>query len=276
MQKYALKVRLQLLLLFCFTSYSLLAQDCSIKNNSFQLGERIDYDIYYYLAGVWVPAGVVHFKVNSTTINNNDYYHYYGYGETLPKYDWFFKVRDTYESYANMETLQPIRFKRKVNEGSTHIREDYVFNTKKNKVYSLRQMDKDEPFVKDSVFYSGCSWDVLSIIYYARNLDFSKNKVGDKVPIKLFLDNEEHQSFIEYKGKEELEVKGLGTFNCYKFSPLLIEGTIFESGSGMTVWVTDDENNLPLLIETPILVGSIKVRLRSTENLRHEMKSKVK
>src|SRR5690606_7671074 len=134
---------------------------------------------------------------------------------------------------------------------------------------------KKEDLLKDTADYSACSWDVLSIIYYARNLDFSDNKAGDRVPIKIFLDNEEHQSFIEFLGKDVLSIKGVGTFNCYKFSPLLIEGTIFNSGSGMVVWVTDDENNLPILIETPILVGSIKARIRSFENLRHPLNSKL-
>lgn len=237
--------------------------------------EKLEYDIYYYLAGIWVTAGEVEFTVNAVNKNDKSYLQYYATGQSLPKYDWFYKVRDTYEAIAETETLLPVAFRRNVNEGNTYIREKYFFDQKNNKVFTTRKMGKKEDTVQDTIYYSGCSWDVLSIIYYARNLDFSNSKKGSKFAIKIFLDNEEHQSFIEFLGTEKLKFAGT-EIECYKFSPLLIEGTIFNSGKGMTVWVTADKNMLPLLIETPILIGSIKARLRSAENIRHDLKLNLK
>jgi hypothetical protein len=252
------------------------AQDCEIKSTAFQYGERVNYTIYYHLAGIWVSAGEVYFQVDSANFGNKDYYYFNSYGQTFKKYDWVYKVRDQYESYVRRDDFSPLRFKRQVNEGSTHIREDYIFNSKKNAVYTLRQMKKDVPFVKDTIAFENCAYDVLSMIYFARNIDFGKYKKGDKIPIKILIDNEIHESYIRFIGREELKVKDLGKFNTIKFSPLLIEGTIFNAGEDMTVWVTDDENKVPLLIETPILVGSIRARLSSTENLRHTVKSRIR
>jgi hypothetical protein len=251
------------------------AQACSLQNKSFQFGERIDYTIYYHLAGVWVGAGEVYFKVDSAKVKNKLFYHFDSYGTTYKKYDWVYKVRDHYQTYNNPDNFQPLRFQREVNEGSSYIREDYVFNHKKDEVYTLRQLDEDEPFVKDTIPLKGCSYDMLSMIYYARNLDFSNSEINDKVPIKIVIDNEAHESYIRYLGKKELKIKGLGTFNCILFSPLLIEGSIFNAGEEMTVWVTDDANKIPLLIETPILVGSIRARVNKMEGLRHPLKSKL-
>lgn len=235
----------------------------------------MDYTIYYHLAGVWVGAGSVSFKVDSANFNNKVFYHFDSYGRTFKKYDWVYEVRDHYETYMSEESMEPLRFKRKVNEGSTHIREDYVFNYGKGEAYTLRQMEEDEPFVKDTVLLENCSYDVLSMIYISRNLDYSNLKKGDKIPIKIFLDNESHSSYIEYLGKENLKIKDLGEFRCIVFSPLLIEGTIFNSGDGMTVYVTDDQNRVPLLIETPILVGSIKARVSKMTGLRFPLSSKI-
>lgn len=234
------------------------------------MGEKLNYDIYYYLSGLWVSAGEVEFSVSEINKSSKNYLQYYATGKSLPKYDWFYKVRDVYESVVDKETLLPLAFRRDVNEGSTYIREKYFFDIEKSQSYTTRQMDEDEKPKKDTVYYSGCSWDVLSIVYYARNIDFSNSEKGDKIPIKIFLDNQEHQSYIEYLGMETLEYDGSEVL-CYKFSPLLIEGTIFKSGRGMSVWVTADKNMLPLLVETPILVGSIKAKLRSAENLRHNL-----
>jgi len=255
-------------------SYSV-AQNCSIKNTAFDFGERIDYTIYYHLAGIWVGAGEVYFKVDSTTIGNKPYYHFNSYGTTFKKYDWVYKVRDSYQTYNNPQNFKPLRFKREVNEGSTHIREDYLFNHRKKEIYTLRQMEEDKPFTKDTIPYEGCSYDVLSMIYYARNIDFSDKKKDDKIPIKIFIDNASYDSYIRYLGKKELKIKDVGTFNCLVFSPLLIEGTIFNAGEDMTVWVTDDQNRVPLLIETPILVGSIKARVHKMQGLRYPLTSKI-
>ena len=264
-------------ILFTLLGFSkVFAQNCTLKNTSFLFNERVDYTIYYHLAGVWVSAGDVYFKVDSTSIKNKPYYHLNSYGTTKKKYDWVYKVRDHYEVYMNVETMQPIRFKREVNEGSTHIKEDYIFNYNKQKAITLRQMDQDEPFVKDTVPLKGCSYDVMSMIYVARNLDYSNLKKGDRIPISLFLDNKANDSYIEYLGIETLKIKDLGEFRCIVFTPLLIEGTIFNSGDGMTVYVTDDKNRVPLLIETPILVGSIRARVNKMTGLRYPIDSMVR
>jgi hypothetical protein len=270
-----IRIRFLLSLLFCLVQLAVFSQSCQLTNRAFKLGERIDYTIYYHLAGVWVGAGEVYFQVDSATIGKRPYYHFDSYGTTFKRYDWIYKVRDHYQAFTSIKDFQPLRFKREVNEGDTYIREDYLFDAREQQVYSLRKMAEDKPFVKDTVAYPNCSFDVLSMIYYARNIDFSKSEIGDKVPIKIFIDNKSHDSFIRYLGTEVIKVKDLGKFRCIKFSPLLIEGTIFNAGEDMTVWVTDDQNRVPLLIETPILVGSIRARVNKMEGLRHPLKARL-
>jgi hypothetical protein len=250
-------------------------QDCSINNHAFKFGERIDYTIYYHLAGVWIPAGEVTFRIDSARFGKQQYYHFDSYGTTYKKYDWIYKVRDHYESYTHTKSFKPLRFKRSVNEGSTFIREDYLYRHDKKQIITLRQMEEEQMPVKDTVALQGCGFDVLSLIYFSRNLDFSEVNVDEKIPISLFIDNQNHQSYIRYLGKEIIKLKDKGSFRCIKFAPYLIEGTIFNAGEDMTVWVTDDENRVPLLIETPILVGSIRAKMEQMEGLRHPLKSKV-
>src|SRR5690606_32908176 len=143
------------------------------------------------------------------------------------------------------------------------------------KVVTLRKLEEDEAMQKDTVGLKACSFDVLSMIYFARNMDFLSYEIDQKVTIRIFLDNESFDSYIRYLGKETIKIKGLGEFRCIVFSPLLIEGTIFNGGEDMTVWVTDDENRIPLLIDTPILVGSIKARVNKMQGLRHPLDAQI-
>jgi len=44
----------------------------------------------------------------------------------------------------------------------------------------------------------------------------------------------------------------------------------------MTVWVTDDENRVPVRIESPISVGKVKIDMMGYNNLRHPLTSLIK
>ncbi len=81
--------------------------------------------------------------------------------------------------------------------------------------------------------------------------------------------------YIRYLGKETIKTK-YGKFKAIKFKPLLLKGSIFEGGEKMTVWVSDDANHLPLRIESPISVGSVKIDMMEYSNLRYPLTSMVK
>jgi hypothetical protein len=171
-------------------------------------------------------------------------------------------VRDRYESYIDTATLQPLRFIRDVNEGGYKINQRYDFNKTTN-IASTSKGDYKVP---------ACVQDVLSAIYYSRNIDFSKAKIDDKIPFSLFLDYEVFNMYIRYLGKETIKTR-YGTFRTIKFKPLLVKGTIFEGGENMTVWVTDDQNRIPVRIESPIIVGKVKVDMMSYANIRYPLRS---
>jgi hypothetical protein len=237
---------------------------CAIKNRAFSAGEKLTFKVFYTVAGLYVAAGEASFNNTLETLNNKPVYHIVGDGKTYPFYDGFFKVRDRYESFIDTTTLQPYRFIRNIYEGGYKKYENVTFNKSTNAAVT-----------NDGVFkVPSCIQDVLSAIYYSRNIDFNKFKPGDKIPFSLFLDKEVFEMYIRYLGKETVKTK-YGKFRAIKFKPLLIKGTIFEGGEKMTVWVSDDGNKIPVRIESPISVGSIKVDMISYSNLRYPLSSLV-
>jgi hypothetical protein len=262
-------------LFFCFYAVAGLGQTtCKTEEKSFKAGEDLHFKIYYSWGAIWMAAGEANFKVEQAEMNTKSVYHFIGLGSTYPKYDWFFKVRDKYESYADTSTLKPLRFKREANEGGSFTYDDYVFNNRKNKVYTVERRNK-KPIKVDSVNITSCTNDVMTAIYYARSLDFSKYKANDTIPITFVLDGEVFPSYIRYLGKEVITSELLGKVRCIKFKPKLVEGTIFKGGEGMTVWVTDDENKIPVYVETPIIVGTVKVKLFSYSNLKYKLNCQI-
>lgn len=238
---------------------------CEIKNTTTQNGEEITYTIYYALAGAHVNAGTTTFSNKLEKFNGKTVYHMIGVGGSNTKYDWIYKVRDRYESYIDTATMQPLKFFRDVKEGSTKKVETVNFNHSNHTATNETGTYKVPP----------CVQDVLSTIYYARNIDFDKYKKGDKIPFQMFLENQVYDLYIRYQGKEDVKTK-YGKFNAIKFKVLLIPGTIFKGGEEMTVWVSDDSNHIPVRIESQILIGSIKVDMTGYKNLRYPLGGVVK
>lgn len=237
---------------------------CGIRNLAFQDGEKISFNVFYSVIGLYINAGTADFTISQEHINNKPVFHVVGSGSSNPSYDWIFKVRDRYESFIDTASLKPVKFIRDINEGGFKKYENITFNHQSNTAVTTNGVYK----------VPACVQDVLSSIYYARNINFNKYREGDKIPFMMFLDNEVYNLYIKYLGKETIKTK-YGKFNSIKFKPLLVKGTLFEGGEKMTVWVSDDPNHIPLRIESPIVVGSVKVDMMQYRNLRYPLSSMI-
>lgn len=249
-------------LLFSLEAVSQEPGFCGLSNSAYESGEKLTYKVFYNVSFMYVGAGEVTFTTSLDQLNDVPVYHVVGKGYTYRSYDWIFKVRDQYETFIDTASLLPLRFIRNVNEGDYHKYNIVTFDHPHHKAVSR----------KGTYQVSDCVQDVLSAIYYARNINFSQYHPGDKIPFAMFLDDEVYHIYIRYLGKGTVSTK-YGKFKAIEFSPLLIKGTIFQGGEKMTVWVSDDENRIPLRINSPITVGSIKVDLIGYQNLRNPFTS---
>jgi len=108
--------------------------------------------------------------------------------------------------------------------------------------------------------------DLLSAFYYARTLDMVNIRVGQEFEIQTFFDREMYPLKFKYLGKEVVKTK-LGSFNCLKFRPMVEKGRVFKEEEDMTLWVSDDQNKVPIRLKTDLLVGSIEMDLVEYKNL---------
>jgi hypothetical protein len=257
--------------LLCFALLSLVPKSdaqtniCGIKNKVIFPGEQINFVVYYNLSAVWVAAGSASFSTRLAQLDGTPVFHLKGVGKTYKSYDWIYKVDDMYESFVDTAILLPLKFQRKVRE-QKHTKTEYVrFVPTKQKAFS-----NNKTFTVPL-----CVQDVLSAIYLARNIDYSAFKVGDKIPYDMFIDEEIHPLYIKYLGKTTITTR-FGIFKVIKLRPLLVAGTIFKGGENMDIYVTDDANRVPVRINSPILVGSIKVDMISYSGLRYPLTSLIK
>jgi hypothetical protein len=204
------------------------------QHEAFQAGEKIQFTVFYNVIGLYVNAGNATFTVGKT------------------------KLR--YESYFHTQTYRPMKFIRDVNEGDYKKREEVIFDHKNKKAIS----EKGSHNIPDNF------QDVISSLYFARNLNYNAYKPGDMIPFDMYLDGEIHKMYIRYVGKENVKTR-YGKFKAIKLKPLTLKGNVFEGGEKMTIWISDDYNHLPLRIESPLTVGKIKVDLMNHQNIKHPL-----
>lgn len=239
---------------------------------TFKHGEELVYKIYYNLNFIWVPAGEVTFKVT----DEGNQFHYQAKGKTYSSYEWFFQVKDDYDSWVEKSTYLPNYSERNVNEGGYHIFEKIAFNQSGRKTTVWRAKSKGQAETKTEHPIRNDVHDVLSILYYLRNLEFNDKSAGYTVPFSIFMDQEEFALKMKYLGKDSnKKVHNMGRYRTLKFQPSVIAGNVFNEDSKMTVWVSDDANKIPVLVESPVSVGSVKMTLKSYKGLKYDFTAKV-
>jgi hypothetical protein len=231
------------------------------NNNAFGYGEKITYKIKYNLY-FNINVGEVDFEIANKpeVIAGNNCFHIIGTGRTYGFYDPFYKVRDKYETYLETNSLLPLLFIRNVQEGKFSFGEFVIFNHSKNIAKSKKRTQTIPKFTQD----------VLSSIYYARTFDYTNAKVGQAYTLTTFIDDSAYKVGVKYVGKETLETD-LGKVKCIKLKPILIVDRLFKSNEDMSLWVTDDENHIPVRIESGISVGKIRADLDTWSGLKDPM-----
>jgi len=243
------------------------------SQHPFQAGESIEYSAYYNWGFLWIDAADVRFTVKDTTIGKTNYYSFYSEGISHSDYDWIFKVRDYYESIASKEDLSPLSFTRNTYEGGYKVNNQYRFLGKQ---VFMSIENSDLPMMLDTIETEQKTFDLLTAIYYARTINYSKLKIDQKVPIKVISDGTAYNLYFRYKGIEEIKTREThDRYKCAKFTVLLIEGTIFNEGEDMTIWVTDDDARVPVKVEAQILIGSVTAILSNIQGNKFPLTGKL-
>ncbi len=239
--------------------------EVSPLNKAFTFGEKLTFKAKYSLY-VNVPVGELKVQVQATPqdMNGSSCFHLTAKGKTFGFYDPFFKIRDNYESFIDLATMKTMYSSRDVNEGSFSFNETVVFDPKAKTAQTKKRTQK----IPDTTM------DVLSTLYYARNVDFTNAQPGQQYMFCTFIDDSAYRVGMEYVGKEVIKTDA-GKFRCIKLKPLLVKDRIFKSKEDMALWITDDDNHIPILVMSGISVGSIKMELTAYENLKNPLNSKL-
>lgn len=242
------------------------------ENKAFKLGEILKFKIRYG----FIKAGYAEMKVLSVEESyDRKYYHIQTTARSASAFDWFYKVRDEVNVFLDYDRLYPLRFEKKLREGSykadlfvdyNHIDstanvEFIRYNNDMNIRKRKNQTIKIPPYVND----------ILSAFYLIRNQDLNVGR-----PVYLTTNEKDKVYELEIQVyKKEIKKVEAGKFHTIKIEPLLQGEGIFKSKGRLTVWLSDDQYKIPIQMTTEIIVGSITTELTDIIGIK-DLPSKIK
>jgi len=230
-------------------------------HSAFHGGEWFKFRIHY---GIF-NASYATIHLNETLWEGKPVFHAKAVGKTTGLARWFFKVDDYYDSYFTKDAVQPLYFIRNINEGGykKHVTIRFNHQDASAKVNDILNNKKGTYATKPNV------QDLISCFYFLRNqLDVSSIKKDEFVVVNLFFDASNYAFKFKFLGTETIKTK-FGVVKSLKFRPYVQSGRVFRSNESITLWVSDDQNKIPLRLQASLRVGSITADLDEFKGLKN-------
>lgn len=225
---------------------------------AFQHGEWLRFKMSY---SGFLKAGTAELYLNEEDLHGKKVLHATGKGWTTGMVSWFFKVEDTYESYFGIEEVKPYLFKRKIDEGGYKKNRQISFNYKNNTAYVQDFLKQ-----KDTTISVNSPQDMISTFYFLRSYNTKNLKKGEEINVNMFFDDKTYPFKLRFLGNEILKTK-FGKIKTQKFRPLVQAGRVFKAQESVTVWITADDNKIPIKMKASLAVGSLRAELEAYKGL---------
>ena len=191
--------------LLCLCSIMPVQAQCVAKNEAFQSGEHVMYDLYFNWKFVWVKAGLASLTTNATTYHSEPAFRINLLALGSKRADFFFKMRDTLTCVIG-EKLEPRYFRKGAEEGKRYTVDEAWFSYKDglcfvNQKRTYRDGNFDEAVASDS----RCIYDMLSILAQARSYDPADYKIGDKIKFPMATGRKVEEQTLIYRDEGKYE-----------------------------------------------------------------------
>lgn len=253
-------------LVFCIllSSGSISAQhDRKVENKAFGFGERLDYNVGY----AFVTAGTGYFQIMPMVakVNDRKCYDVKFRVISLENLKWIYKVDDAYRTVIDVESLLPYQFQQRIREGNYKKDASVKFDHYNKKAYEGGKTYN----VPQNVF------DIVSAFYNVRAMDLATMRNGAIFYMQNYFEGKVHKLGVKIHKRETVKVPA-GTFKTIKIEPLVVDGGLFKSEGNIFIWLTDDENKMPVKVSTKILIGDVFAELTKYSGLRNQATARIK
>lgn len=226
--------------------------------NHYKKGETISY---IAKLGIMKAANIIlHTDTSIQFIDSVNCYKVSLLGELDGTVDLFSELNDKFYSYVDTSTLKPKLFIRDLQENKYKKREYSYFDfiTKKVKIIdkNVNRPDSIKTFdISENIN------DMITSYFQLRKIDFQKYSANDTLRLDVFVENNSYNLKFLLKTREELKTK-IGKYKTIVLVPIVPDNELFRGEEPVSVWISDDENRIPLKLKAKSWVGNIEVEIK--------------
>ena len=239
----------------------------------FMQGEMLRFN--FYIGPVRVGLGGLQLRSQGVSHLGKDYVHMRAFGRTTGLWRMLYKIDDVWGGYYNTREGYPIYFYRFLRENNYKKYETTHFYYNRNIAEVRTYEDSNLQVLKEKKNYTISShvYDVVSIYYALRTFRLDTLFFGEIFEVPIFFEDTLYDVKVRYLGTGALEIE-MGAFEAYVFSPIFPENSLFRGENPVKIWISKDKNRLLLRIKADMRVGSARIDLVATKNLRYTLHQK--
>lgn len=257
-----------LLLLPLFVFLQAEAQ-CKVTNSAFLSGEEIQYDLYFNYGILNARAGKGSLSVAEANYRGQNTYKTVMVLNTSGIAGNLYAVNDTLTSYVDMD-LRPLLFTKEALEGKDYSveRQAYTYRENEISIRAIRHRNGKERF-DEVVKTNQCTYDYLSVLSYVRNIDYTGMKAGDRKFIQFISGRRPVQMYVNYLGTSSMKANNGKSYQVINISMTIHDKAFPDPKEALKASLTNDENRIPVVIDTHLKIGSIRAVMRKVTGVRH-------
>lgn len=238
---------------------------------AFKSGETLKCTFYFNWKFIWVKAGGASLIIRDTIFNGQQAQYMSLLSSTNSRADAFFRMRDTLTTVFTPD-LKPLYYRKGSAEGKRYYLNEVWYEYPQEGKVLVKQRysrDKDKPTYKEEIV-EGEVYDMMSLLAYARTLDFASLKVGERMTFPVATGKRIEPQHLIYRGKSQTKADDGYYYNTLVVS--LVEEEDGEEHEIINFFVTDDDNHLPILLDLALNFGSAKARISHKSGLLYPLK----
>lgn len=235
--------------------------------------EHLKYNAYWHWGFIWKQAGSGTLTLFDEVLADSTHrYHGQVCGRSHSIVETIMQVRDTLDTYYTPQLI-PLEYSKKTNEGSYKaIERNYYHNYVNGNMIAdastINRADVDSTRIdiyrwrnkkgndRRTVSSQGVGFDMLSIFYEIRNLDFEHMAVGKRLKYSIISGVKKRPLNMEFRGKTTCTLR-----NGKKYPAYRIELTFDSKDSDSTplqVWLAATPDHRPLSVTIQLKrIGSV-------------------
>ena len=223
--------------------------------------ESLPYDVIYQWGFIWKRAATATLRLTPVSVKGVPCYQAQMDARTLPFADRLFRVRDTLVSVMQREDLRPLYYAKIADEDKTYRKDEVNYKYQPGVAGCVGDITLYRPkrnaVESYTVASSKMTYDMLSVFYYLRTIDFLSTPMHKRFNLNIFSGRHIEYLSIEYMGRTILKL-GCKEFPAFRIKLHFSTDAGEKESDNITAWISDDSRRIPLQVEGKLAIGSLK------------------